>query len=75
MFEMSHARDEHRHAQLVGLFQRVLVAHAASGLHERRDTVAACQRDGIVEGEEPVGGEHETLAEACGGGLFERYAG
>ena len=71
MLKMPLAGEHTRNAFLVGLADRIFVADRSAGLHDRRHAVFGGQRHAVVEGEETVRCQHQTLGDACGMRLFQ----
>ena len=66
MLEVPLTGEYHGDTLLVGLPDRILVADRTAGLHDRRHAVFGGQRHTVVEREETVRRQHETLGDACG---------
>jgi hypothetical protein len=60
MPEVAHAGEDHRHAVLVAGRDRVLAAHRAAGLDDRRDAAAGGLVDVVAEREKPGGRQHRV---------------
>ena len=72
---MALAGETHGNALLVGLADRILVTHRAARLHDGRHAVLGGQRHAVVEGEEAVRRQHDTLRHTGGTRLIQRQFG